>query len=192
MARAREFDIDDVLEKSLNVFWTKGYKNASLADLTSATGLHKGSLYGAFGSKEDLFIKSLEKYAVLTRKKFLTEGSPTDYIKKFFERLVKEASSKENSRGCFILNSNVEFGVEQSRPAHLSRILFKEIERNFKITIEKAIKLGELPQSFDKNAFRSRLLGAIFSIKEISRFSNNRKMFKDIANGVLRDIGQEI
>ena len=51
MARALEFDKDDIIVKAMEVFSEKGFHGSSLADLTKATGLHKGSLYNAFESK---------------------------------------------------------------------------------------------------------------------------------------------
>ena len=59
MARPREFDEDEVLEKALAVFWAKGFEGATVDDLEQATGLGRGSLYGAFGGKHELFLRAL-------------------------------------------------------------------------------------------------------------------------------------
>jgi AcrR family transcriptional regulator len=61
--RPRAFDEDSVLEKAMNVFWQKGYDAASLTDLTEAMGINSPSLYAAFGNKEALFLRVLERYA---------------------------------------------------------------------------------------------------------------------------------
>ena len=68
--RPREFDVDIALDQALQVFWQKGYEGASLTDLTAAMGISRPSLYAAFGSKEELFRKALDRYA---------EG-PTAYV----------------------------------------------------------------------------------------------------------------
>jgi AcrR family transcriptional regulator len=62
MGRPREFDADKALESALHVFWRKGYEGASMAELTEAMGITKPSLYAAFGNKEDLFRKALDRY----------------------------------------------------------------------------------------------------------------------------------
>src|ERR1700753_2875983 len=62
MGRPREFDTETALDLALHVFWRKGYEGASMADLTAAMGITKPSLYAAFGNKEDLFRKALDRY----------------------------------------------------------------------------------------------------------------------------------
>jgi len=62
MGRHREFDIDQALDGALDVFWRKGYEGTSLSDLTEAMGITRPSLYAAFGNKEELFRKALDRY----------------------------------------------------------------------------------------------------------------------------------
>lgn len=60
--RPRSFDRDEALSRALQVFWSKGYADASMADLTAAMGINSPSLYAAFGSKEDLFREAVRLY----------------------------------------------------------------------------------------------------------------------------------
>lgn len=60
--RPREFDTDEVLDKAMMVFWRQGFEGASLSDLTDAMGISRPSLYAAFGNKEELFRRALERY----------------------------------------------------------------------------------------------------------------------------------
>lgn len=60
--RPREFDPEEALSAALQVFWTRGYEGASLAELTEAMGITKPSLYACFGNKEALFHKALDLY----------------------------------------------------------------------------------------------------------------------------------
>jgi AcrR family transcriptional regulator len=61
--RPRAFDEDAALQKAMCVFWRKGYDGASMSDLTEAMGINPPSLYAAFGNKESLFLRVLERYA---------------------------------------------------------------------------------------------------------------------------------
>ena len=62
MARPREFEPAEAVEKAMQVFWQHGYEDASLPDLLNGMGLTRGSLYKAFGDKRQLFLRALERY----------------------------------------------------------------------------------------------------------------------------------
>src|SRR6266849_1499164 len=62
LGRPRAFDADVALERAMHVFWAKGYQGAALSDLTRAMRINRPSLYAAFGDKEQLFRKVLDRY----------------------------------------------------------------------------------------------------------------------------------
>ncbi|MGW7097236.1 TetR/AcrR family transcriptional regulator [Streptomyces sp. NPDC054874] len=68
--RPRGFDADEALERAMLVFWEHGYEGASLTALTDAMGISATSMYAAFGNKQALFRKALERYAT----------GPSDYL----------------------------------------------------------------------------------------------------------------
>jgi AcrR family transcriptional regulator len=63
IGRPRAFDAEAALDRAMTVFWAQGYEGASLTDLTDAMGISRKSLYAAYGNKEDLFRKALQRYA---------------------------------------------------------------------------------------------------------------------------------
>ena len=65
IGRPRAFDMDQALDRALDVFWRKGYEGASICDLTAAMGINPPSLYAAFGNKEGLFRQALDRYAAM-------------------------------------------------------------------------------------------------------------------------------
>ena len=62
MGRPRGFDEDAALEAAMRVFWEKSYEGASIADLTEAMGINRSSMYAAFGDKESIFHRVMERY----------------------------------------------------------------------------------------------------------------------------------
>jgi AcrR family transcriptional regulator len=115
LGRPRAFDADKALDRALLVFWRKGYEGASLSNLTKAMGINRPSLYAAFGDKEALFRKVLDRYM---------EG-PASYVSKaleeptaraVIERLLREtveASAKEgNPKGCLMVQGALACGEE--------------------------------------------------------------------------------
>ena len=83
--RTRQFDVDEALDRALEVFWARGYEGATLPELTRAMGINRPSLYAAFGNKEQLFRKALDRYQAGPMS-FLTEA-----LRKPTARAVVEA-----------------------------------------------------------------------------------------------------
>src|SRR3954467_8034552 len=150
--RPRAFDPDKALDRALLVFWKKGYEGASLADLTRAMGINRPSLYAAFGSKEGLFRKALDRYA---------EG-PAAYVREALngptaravaERLlggaVDLATDRRNPRGCLMVQGALACGeaAESVRRELVSRRLAGEPA--VRQRCERGIANGDLPADAD-------------------------------------------
>ncbi len=109
VGRPREFDEETALEAAMDAFWRNGYEATSLADLCTCTGLHKGSLYQAFGDKHQLFMRSLKHYADRTFSETAAvafqSDSPLENIRAVMHKVVNDAAE---DRGCLMINSLVE------------------------------------------------------------------------------------
>jgi len=93
----------------MDAFWAKGFEATSMADLCNCTGLHKGSLYQAFGDKHTLFMDALKHYSDTEYRESLAalEGltSPLEIIRVLVNRICDDASGE---KGCMMINSVVE------------------------------------------------------------------------------------
>jgi len=81
MGRPRAFDLERALDIALRIFWEKGYEGTALSDLTEAMGINRPSLYAAFGNKEALFRKALDRYA----------DGPASYVREALKELTARA-----------------------------------------------------------------------------------------------------
>jgi TetR/AcrR family transcriptional repressor of nem operon len=112
MPRTRAFDADDVLEQAMATFWRRGYRATSLDDLLEAMRLSKSSFYQAFGSKRDVLIEALRRYARSGMQGILDPLMKPDAgraeIEETFARLVRYAASAAGKRGCLVNNCVVE------------------------------------------------------------------------------------
>jgi TetR/AcrR family transcriptional repressor of nem operon len=111
MAMVRQFDEETVLDKVLNVFWQKGWQATSMADLADAANVQRGSLYHAYGGKEQLFQIAFERYA----KSFLREAqmaliapSANLALRRFFDVAIANMTSGSPARGCLTTKTAVE------------------------------------------------------------------------------------
>ncbi|MGH8708277.1 MAG: TetR/AcrR family transcriptional regulator, partial [Burkholderiales bacterium] len=111
MARPREFDADQVLERATRVFWARGYERTSLDDLCAATGLNRSSLYGTFGDKRALYLQSLSRYEAgsVERIRQAFDGKPVrEGLRDFLAGLVDAIVEGPGRRGCFVGNCAAE------------------------------------------------------------------------------------
>jgi AcrR family transcriptional regulator len=117
MARPRSFDPDEVLDLARDVFWQKGFQGTSLDDITAATGLAKPSLYAAFGDKNALFLKVLDRYhagIVGKAERLFNEGpSARDAIGHWLTGFVPLCSGVRGKRGCLSVNTSADGAGEQ-------------------------------------------------------------------------------
>jgi TetR/AcrR family transcriptional regulator, transcriptional repressor for nem operon len=117
MARPRSFDPDDALDLARDVFWQKGFQGTSLDDITAATGLTKPSLYAAFGDKNALFLKVLDRYhayIVGKAERIINDGpSAREAIQRWLTGFVPRCSGVKGSRGCLSVNTSVDGAAEQ-------------------------------------------------------------------------------
>lgn len=111
--RPRAFDIDEALDRALRVFWQKGFEGASLPDLTAAMGINRPSLYAAFGNKEALFRKALDRYAegpAAAALAALEEPKAFDAMRLLLQRSVESLTCPDNPRGCLIVQGALSCG----------------------------------------------------------------------------------
>lgn len=112
MARKKEYQEEEVLEKAMKVFWQHGYHNTSMQMLEKEMGINKFSIYASFGSKHGLFLESFKAYQQRTKyifEKLINANNGVEDIKTFFYDFVDMCYRKGNYKGCLIINSCNEF-----------------------------------------------------------------------------------
>lgn len=113
--RPRAFDVDRALDRAMAVFWRKGYEGASLPDLTRAMGINRPSLYAAFGNKEQLFRKAMDRYAQGPAA-YAIEALQAPTARAVFERLlcggIAMLTSPRNPHGCLAVQGALACGQE--------------------------------------------------------------------------------
>ena len=115
MGRPRSFDIDSALDRVLLVFWRKGFEGASLSDLTKAVGVNRPSLYAAFGDKEALFRKALDRYLdgpAAYVQEALKEPSARAVVERLLRGAAESNTAPRNPGGCLMVQGALACGEE--------------------------------------------------------------------------------
>ena len=145
VGRPREFDEEAALAAAMDAFWTKGYEATSMADLCRCTGLHKGSLYQAFGGKHQLFMDALRHYSDSEFREVAAvafqSDSPLENVRAAMDKICDDAG---HDKGCLMINSMVELAPHDPQVKAAIRSFAEQRLRVMADMIGKAQELGEI------------------------------------------------
>ncbi|SFP24935.1 DNA-binding transcriptional regulator, AcrR family [Actinomadura madurae] len=152
LGRPRAFDAEAALEKAMVVFWGQGYEGASLADLTEAMGISRKSMYAAFGNKEQLFRKVLQRY---------TEGPGAYVVQALRAPTAREVAAvflagsvRANTRpGCPTGCLGVQGALAVGETGQVARDILTEWRAQGQVHLrdrfQRAVAEGDLPADAD-------------------------------------------
>ena len=140
MARPRQFDEIQVIEKLMLVFWDKGYEATSMRDLVAASGLLKGSLYGAFGDKQAIYLAALKHYDRTRIQAGIDmlngAGSARQKIARLFDNVIESTRRGVFAGGCLLCNASLEKAVTDKQV----KSEVKTTIRRLKLAIMEALR----------------------------------------------------
>jgi AcrR family transcriptional regulator len=150
--RVRQFDADEAIDRALDVFWARGYEGATLDGLTAAMGINRPSLYAAFGNKDQLFHKALDRYQTGPQSfvgEALRKPTARAVAEALFSGFVRMQRDRSGSRGCMLVSGALACG-EEAEPVR------RELARLRQATVAtlrerfgRAVHEGDLPGGTD-------------------------------------------
>ena len=150
--RPRGFDADTTLDRALRVFWRKGYEATSLSDLTAAMGINRPSLYAAYGNKESLFRKALDRYAdAATGFVRCALGEPTarGAVERLLCQVAGGSACPDDPRGCLMVSAALSGGEEAETVRRELAARRADTEALVRQRLERARDEGDLPAGTD-------------------------------------------
>jgi len=150
--RPREFDHEEALDKALDVFWKRGYEGASLSELTEALGINRPSLYAAFGNKEELFRKALQRYMagpVAYASAALQQPTARKVVETFLADSALLLTNPKTPHGCMMVQGALSCGEGAQTISRLLADYRNSFQDALRLRFERARLDGDLPASTD-------------------------------------------
>jgi TetR/AcrR family transcriptional repressor of nem operon len=156
----------------MGLFWERGYEATSVQDLVTRTGVHKRSMYDAFGDKHALFVRALSRYAdaqdVGLRAAAEAPGSPTATIRTLLETALPDAAAGP-PRGCLIVNSATELAAHDPEAAARVEQHFATVQDVLRTLVERGQRGGEIATVLPPAALATVLHNAWLGLRVQSR-----------------------
>jgi len=188
--RPRAYEPDVALGKALGLFRKEGFAATSLDDLSAATGMNRPSLYGAFGDKRELYIKSYRRYRDDARAAMADIFRSELPIRKRLERIYAAAldiylSGETGPLGCFTVMTAASEAVAdpEIRAMVLEGLL--GLDKAFGVAFRRAKDNGELPEGADPAVLAQLASAVIHTIAIRARARVSRQELESIVNGAI-------
>jgi TetR/AcrR family transcriptional regulator, copper-responsive repressor len=188
--RPRAYEPDVALGKALDLFRTQGFAATSLDDLSEATGMNRPSLYGAFGDKRELYIKSYQRYREEARASMVEIFRQEMPVRLRLERIFASAlniylSGETGPRGCFTVVTAASEAVGDPDIRAMVLDGLNELDKAFASCFRRAKEKGELPESANPVVLAQIASATVHSIAIRSRARVSRKELEAIVNGAI-------
>ena len=188
--RPRAYEPDVALGKALDLFRKDGFAGTSLDDLSAATGMNRPSLYGAFGDKRELYIKSYQRYRDDARAAMIDIFRGEQPIRERLQRIYDVALDiyllgEEGPRGCFTVMTAASEAVFDPDIRAMVLEGFTELDKAFAACFRQAKEKGELPESADPAVLGLLASATLHTIAIRSRARVPRKELEAIVTGAI-------
>lgn len=177
MARSKEFEVNEVLDKAMILFWEQGYEKTSMSDLVEHMGIHRRSLYDTFGDKHSLFLQAMDRYigkveAVLTGEVKQSEKA-IEALRAVFRFMIFE--HEDSPPGCLIVNSVTELAARDAEIDERSIRSMAATEELFERIIAWGQQTGEFSSACEPRATAEYLQALSIGIRAMGRTTTEKE-----------------
>jgi len=178
-----------VLDKTMNLFWEKGYFNTSIDDITVVTGLNRAALYKCYGGKDKLFLAMLERFRNnITNKVTIplqTKINGIEGIATFFTQFLELYDSAGlRSRGCFLISTAVDIHAHNKEVDYFIKDFLDDMRAKFRNLLMHTKTEKLLNPKVDIDSSADFLVGNLFGLMTLCRSSAPRQVFENHVCGI--------
>jgi TetR/AcrR family transcriptional repressor of nem operon len=183
MARTKEFNEDQALDKAIEIFWHKGYNGTSAQDLVTHLGLSRSSLYDTFGDKQKLFAQSLLRYQKQSQDQVIKLLDESENVKEtlhdIFKQAIIESLEDRITKGCFMVNSSVELAMHDEEIAKIVKNNSQTMEEVFTKAVQKGQAAGHISKVTDAKVLARFIFNNYSGIRVLARTGERDKQVYD-------------
>lgn len=192
MGRPLEFDREQALMQAMHLFWAKGYRATSLADLLQAMSLSRSSFYQSFHSKHHLFQLSIVRYRQLIvedmSSRFQAADSGLEFIVESLNSVAEEAALPEGRIGCLVMNSANEFAQEDPIVAELVNEGIAAFEDLFFMAVQRAQEEGDISADENPYLLARYLVTSRSGLKTMAKAGATRRSLEEVIDVILKTL----
>ncbi|MCX5238788.1 TetR/AcrR family transcriptional regulator [Streptomyces prunicolor] len=190
MARPRSFDEGEVLRAARDQFWSIGYAAARVDDIAAATGLGKGSLYGAFGDKRQLFLRTFDDHCaeLVDAVRRALDGPDAGALERLRAHVLAVADATASDvcrRGCLLAKGTAELSGQDPAVEATARRTFAAIEELLASCVAGAQRAGDIKQDEDPARLAGLLLAVLRGIEALGKGGSSPDSLRSIAETAL-------
>ncbi|HST36792.1 MAG TPA: TetR/AcrR family transcriptional regulator [Allosphingosinicella sp.] len=184
--RPRSFDTDVVLDRVRDTFLRYGYAGTSMDQLSAATGLHKPSLYGAFGDKKKLYLAALDNYLADVRAEFAEAFAVPDLFESL-EAMTEWSIDKfmgkdEAGPGCFMMHTAMPEATEDPEISRAVRESMDSLDRALVRRFERATEAGQISPDADPRSLAMVMVANHYEISGRARAGYTRAELRALSD----------
>ncbi|CAM9090661.1 TetR/AcrR family transcriptional regulator [Acinetobacter bereziniae] len=190
--RPREFDDEAVITAAMDVFWTNGYEATSAQELVERTGLGRGSLYNAFGSKIGLYHESLKYYQELgihIQSNILNgSGTTKERLRTLMLWGIEGDLDPVKRRGCMALFAALERSGKDPIVVQISQVYVKRLEKVLFDLFTEGQHKGEIVKNRSALSLARAFLSSYYGLRLLGRSMPEREFLIDVMEGTLAQL----
>jgi TetR/AcrR family transcriptional repressor of nem operon len=186
VARHKEFDPDQALDRAMRLFWERGYEKTSMQDLVERMGVHKRSMYDTFGDKHSLYVRALDRYVGAAETDLVAglqaAGSSREALRALFSTSIGDDS---RPRGCFAVNCASETALDDPQVARRVGHLFTTSEQLIRDLVLEGQGAGEIPSRHDPDVLATALHNAWIGLRIQARAGRGPDELSAMVDGLM-------
>lgn len=168
MARNRNFDEQEILDKAIELFKVRGYRGTTPEELVNTLNISRSSLYNTFGDKHSLLLKALHRYhektVVSLQEIIANTHEPLTGIRLIFKLSIEGTYPGGMPQGCFLINSIIEFGPDEPAAVEIVKKSIDATRRALLHFVAHGKKTGQFSDSLDAETMADYLQNCINGI----------------------------